>query len=241
METPRNKCGSLASSPETDVSDEISDNESVSDCSTDWGEDQNTNSPGSDVYRVLAESSDNPVEGENNLLRPVLSPMKQALVDRIMADFLTIINQEWAANLTKCAGETPASSSPPGGNGSLIGESSPRMAHRKRQRDDGEEPPPEDNNGRTPKRPNSQSERTPPKNGVKFACPYRKHDPHRYTIYKHRSCALSHWDTVARVKYEPLSLSTSYINVAQGALVSTSSGSNTMQEMLADFQSAGSA
>lgn len=138
--------------------------------------------------------------GEKNLLRPVLSPMKQALVDRIMDEFWTIINQEWASNLTKCAGETPASSSPPGSNGSLTGGSSPRMANRKHQRDDEDETPPDDNNGRTPKRPNSQPERTPPKNGVKFACPYRKHDPHKYTIYKHRSCALSHWDTVARVK-----------------------------------------
>lgn len=199
-ETPRDECGTLASSPETDVSEDISDNESVSDCSTDWGDDQITSSPGSDLYRILEKFPNDHAEGEKNLLRPIMSPMKRDLMDRIMAEFWTIVNQEWAANLTKCAGETPASSSPPGSNGSLVGGSSPQMANRKRQRDDGEDPPPEDNSGRTPKRPNSQSERPPPKNGVKFACPYRKHAPHRYTIYKHRSCALSHWDTVARVK-----------------------------------------
>jgi hypothetical protein len=210
--TSGNECESFAPSPETDISEDVSDTESVSDCSTDWGGDQNTSTPGSDVYRVLADSCDNHIEGEKNLLRPVLSPMKQALVDRIMDEFWTIVNQEWSANLTKCAGETPASSSPPGSNGSLIGGSSPRMANRKRPRDDGEEPPPDENNGRTPKRPNSQSEKTPPKNGAKFACPYRKHAPHRYTIYKHRSCALSHWDTVARVKYVLLLFSIFHTN-----------------------------
>jgi hypothetical protein len=190
----------VASSPETDISEDISEDESVSDCSTDWGDDQIMSSPGSDLYRILEEFHNDHTEGEKNLLRPILSPMKQDLVDRIMAEFWTIVNQEWAANLTKCAGETPASSSPSCTNGNLIGGSSPQVANRKRQRDDGEDLPPEDNNGRTPKRPNSQPERPPPKNSVKFACPYRKHSPHTYTIYKHRSCALSHWDTVARVK-----------------------------------------
>jgi hypothetical protein len=200
-ETPRDECGTLASSPETEVSEDISDDVSVSDCSTDWGDDQTTSSPGSDLCRILDEFPNDHTEGEKNLLRPVLSPMKQDLVNRIMAEFWTIVNQEWAANLTKCAdGETPTSSSPSCSNGGPIGGSSPQTVNRKRQRDDGEDQPPEDNNGRTPKRPNSQSERPPPKNSVKFACPFRKHAPHRYTIYKHRSCALSHWDTVARVK-----------------------------------------
>jgi hypothetical protein len=213
VDTPKVDHGASACSPVTDVSDDVSDNESVSDCSTEWGEDQITSSPGSDVYRILDNFPKDHTEGDKSLLRPILSPMKQALVDRIMAEFWTIVNQEWAASLTKCAGETPASSSPPGSNGSLIGGSSPQMVNRKRQRDDGEDPPPEDNNGRTPKRPNSQSKRPLPKNGVKFACPYRKHAPHRYTIYKHRSCALSHWDTVARVKYVTPAFLASHANM----------------------------
>lgn len=199
VDTPSDP-GTLAPSPETDISEDLTDNESISDCSTDWGDIVDTSSPGSDVYRVLSGTHGDHTEGEKDLVRPILSPMKQALVDRIMTEFWTIVNQEWSANLTRYAGETPASSSPPGSNGSLLGGSPPQITNKKRERDDGDDLPPDDNNGRTPKRPNSQSERPPPKNGVKFACPYRKHAPHRYTIYKHRSCALSHWDTVARVK-----------------------------------------
>jgi len=34
----------------------------------------------------------------------------------------------------------------------------------------------------------------------KFACPYRKHNPEKYTLQDWRSCALSGFPTVARVK-----------------------------------------
>ncbi|KAH8780531.1 hypothetical protein F5882DRAFT_259698, partial [Hyaloscypha sp. PMI_1271] len=33
-----------------------------------------------------------------------------------------------------------------------------------------------------------------------FACPFRKHDPQKYSIHSHRVCALTSWDTIARVK-----------------------------------------
>jgi hypothetical protein len=34
-----------------------------------------------------------------------------------------------------------------------------------------------------------------------FACLFRKHDPGRYSICSHRACTLSHWASIARVKY----------------------------------------
>jgi Zinc finger, C2H2 type len=35
----------------------------------------------------------------------------------------------------------------------------------------------------------------------KFACPYRKHNPGKYNINNHRTCAASGWDSIPRVKY----------------------------------------
>ncbi|KAH9211724.1 hypothetical protein DL95DRAFT_411770 [Leptodontidium sp. 2 PMI_412] len=34
----------------------------------------------------------------------------------------------------------------------------------------------------------------------RFACPLRKHDPKKYSIWSHRSCALSGFPTIARLK-----------------------------------------
>jgi hypothetical protein len=36
---------------------------------------------------------------------------------------------------------------------------------------------------------------------TKFACPYRKHNPQKYSVQYWRSCALTPLETVARVKY----------------------------------------
>jgi hypothetical protein len=180
-------------------SEEFSDVESISDTSTVWAEEV-TNKPYLSIDGIISSPSNSEDETQKSL-RPILSPFKQALVDKIMAEFWTIINQEWTANLTRCAGDTPASSASQGSMTTPSAMSSPQMTHKKRQRDDGGDPPPEDNNGRTPKRPHSQSDRMKSaRNVVKFACPYRKHAPHTYDIYNYRSCALSHWETVARIK-----------------------------------------
>lgn len=43
--------------------------------------------------------------------RALLSPMKQRLVDCIMKEFWIIFNQEWCANIQKCSGGSPKSTS----------------------------------------------------------------------------------------------------------------------------------
>lgn len=41
----------------------------------------------------------------------------------------------------------------------------------------------------------------PAEPSLRFACPYRKHDPRKYGIQGWRSCALSYWHSVSRVKF----------------------------------------
>lgn len=54
---------------------------------------------------------------------------------------------------------------------------------------------------RPPKRskPNSSSE-SEKKHALRYACPYRKHDPRKYSMYQHKTCALSPFDSIGRTK-----------------------------------------
>jgi hypothetical protein len=184
--------------------EDLSDIGSVTDNSTVWGEDMSC-SPCPDLERIVLEPL---AEEEPMLPRPILSPFKQALVDRIMDEFWTIINQEWTSSLTRCAGDTPRSSSSHGSLANSTGTSSTQMSNKKRQRDEGEDRSSEDNSRKNPKRPISKHESSKHLSKVvEFACPYRKHAPHTYGIYNYRSCALSHWETVARIKYVPFLIS----------------------------------
>lgn len=78
---------------------------------------------------------------------------------------------------------------------------------RKRRKVDTEEQEDDDVDGASDHQPpngSKTSERVLNKD-VRFACPFRKFDPRKYNIYLHRGvCAISHWGTISRVKYEDL-------------------------------------
>jgi hypothetical protein len=76
---------------------------------------------------------------------------------------------------------------------------------------------------RDQKRPRTLSnESQDPEHAVKFACPYRKHNPIKYGVSKWRSCALTPLETVARVKYGvDFYYATEFANNIKGSLVST--------------------
>ena len=71
---------------------------SFTDDDTDWGEDDVTSSV-QDLYfagfsSYSKEDCLSQEEVKDNLTRPVISPMKQELIDRIMKEFWVIFNQE---------------------------------------------------------------------------------------------------------------------------------------------------
>jgi hypothetical protein len=131
-----------------------------------------------------------------------LEPMRQALVDRVMDEFWVIFNQNWNSGYREHARGAQNSTSP--SNASLVTSAattpqSTKPTQRKRQRDDDMGSDDEDGDmSRKPKRSSGPSDESGDRK--RFACPFRKHDSRRYSTYSYRVCALSHWETIARVK-----------------------------------------
>jgi hypothetical protein len=59
----------------------------------------------------------------------------------------------------------------------------------------------DEDDGRVPKRRKIESELPPDRiESPRYSCPYRKHNRQRYNIHTHKTCALSWFPTIARVK-----------------------------------------
>lgn len=127
----------------------------------------------------------------------ILDPVRQELVDRVMEEFWTLYDQGWDANITKCNDTAPNSSST-ASSSTPSSTASSKQVQRKRQRIDGDDEPEDSEDKRS-----RQPRRLPASNGgdgSRFACPFRKHNPRQYNIYNNRVCALSNWQSIARVK-----------------------------------------
>lgn len=150
---------------------------------------------------ACGELSDTPEE--STLDHDVLEPMRQALVDRVMDEFWIIFNQSWDSGYREHARGAQDSSSPSNASLATSAATTPlstRPTQRKRQREDDMGSDDEDGNmSRKPKRSSGPSDEAGDRK--RFACPFRKHDSRRYSTYNYRVCALSHWETIARVKY----------------------------------------
>lgn len=129
----------------------------------------------------------------------VLDPMRVTLVDRVMEEFWVMFNQGWTSNNNQHAGNSTGTSQSSGVENTNCDADARQSYPRKRQRGD-EDPGDQsgDRNSQPPGKKTSKGE--DPEEIVKFACPFRKHNSRKYNIYSHRSCTLSHWDTIARVK-----------------------------------------
>jgi hypothetical protein len=166
------------------------------------GESDETGSSNSvchEIYNVTEEGAD----GLHNIVISTLDPMRQAMVDRVMGEFWMIFNQSWDTGFRECTGGASAASSAtsfPNGTGTLTSESSSSFGPRKRRRDDDDFA--NDKNGKGSGGPDGSLD---PGRGIdevtRFACPFRKHNSLQYSVYSHPVCALSHWETIARVKY----------------------------------------
>jgi hypothetical protein len=144
------------------------------------------------------------IENSQVSVRPLLSPMKKELVEGIMKEFWVIFNQEWSANMRQCSGESSMSMTSSVSQQNIDSGDSSNKNARKRKREGEKDENREDDDGGNPKRPKIVS--SPPSDAedkIKFACPYRKHDPRTYCHQNRcwRSCALTPLDTIARVKY----------------------------------------
>ncbi|KAE9378798.1 hypothetical protein N431DRAFT_553166 [Stipitochalara longipes BDJ] len=154
------------------------------------------------VYRELCTVTEENASGRQELLVSSLDPMRQAVVDRVMEEFQMMFNQSWDADFRKCAGAPASPSNAQDSSGKFTSESSSEPGSKKRQREDSE--PPDDKNNKDSRGPGGSRCSIGSNSGVegitRFACPFRKHSTRLYSVYSHPICALSHWETIARVK-----------------------------------------
>jgi len=180
-----------AGSVDTDLSLEgTSDNQSL-----DSQDSDNDTTPGKERCGKL----DANVSSEK-IVTDVLNPTRMALVDRVMEEFWVMFNQGWSFNFTEHANTSSGTSRSSNVSDTNHDTGARQPSRRKRQRE--EENPGDqsgDRNSRTPGKRSSGGKDS--EESIKFACPFRKHNPRKYNIYSHRTCTLSHWETIARPKH----------------------------------------
>lgn len=138
------------------------------------------------------------------LIAPSLNSMKRGLIDGIMKDFWVVFDQEWSANMRTCTGTPGSSSSTSSISGPGFSLGTFTTNKQKRSRDDGQDGSPgkdDDENQMPPRKVSSQFGHRAEER--KFACPYRKHNPQKYSCHsgKWRLCAVNSFDSIARLKY----------------------------------------
>ena len=137
---------------------------------------------------------------EERIAAPILDPARQAVADRIMAQFWVIFDQRWRVDAQQLA-ESPDQQDP---RVVSFNQNSHRVDQgsfeRKRTRDgDTSDQEGNDDDHRSFKRRNPRPE-TKSADTLRFACLFRKHNPSRYSIYSHRSCAQSAYPSISRLK-----------------------------------------
>jgi hypothetical protein len=166
--------------------------------SLDSEESDNNTSAGKELCGKL----DTDVNSEE-IVPEVLTPIRMGLVDQVMEEFWVMFNQGWSFNFTDHADNSSAGTSRSSNVEETNHDTGARQPSRgKRQREEGNAGDQNgDRNSRTPGKRSSGGKDS--EESIKFACPFRKHDPRKYNIYSHRTCTLSHWDTISRLKYVP--------------------------------------
>ena len=164
------------------------------------------------LYQRVSAAMSREGQSLEQFRRPILDRERRSLVGRVMEEFWVIFGNTLVADSESPVGsDSVVDGDQVPGNGSddqqmtrssssFTGDQFTSNGEQKRKRDEQEE---NDNN-------NNQRKQNPlerpilPSAGahtVRFACPFRKHNPRTYNMYTHRSCALSGWTTIARIKY----------------------------------------
>ena len=145
-------------------------------------------------------------EEETFSLKPKLSGDQINVVETLMTFFWNIMNKSWGNDVrkrTQRAGDTFSSSA--GGSSQRLSSGTSNVVVplqinlRKRPVNDDEK----DNEDRPNKhRRNTPNDLVDPLEKIKLSCPYRKQNRRKYNVHTYRTCALSSFPDIARVKYE---------------------------------------
>jgi len=141
----------------------------------------------------------------NQLEIPYGSSETLHLVDQEMKKLWYSLHNQLTSNTTQNGESSTTPSS--GTNSASRATQSPNSSQiyrTKRLRNDGDDRDDDnanDEDGRRSKQPGTMSELPITlESNLRFACPYRKHNPRKYCVHDWKLCALNHHKTVARVK-----------------------------------------
>jgi hypothetical protein len=134
----------------------------------------------------------------------VLDPSKLSIFNQAMHRFWEFFNPKLNAGISWRAGGTEAhrsSSSFTGGRSFQQQALSQSTIRKHEHQDDEVDNLSDEGNRRPPKRPKSDFlSQVDGDTSLKFACPFRKHNPRKYNMHQYKSCALSSFESIARVK-----------------------------------------
>jgi hypothetical protein len=158
---------------------------------------------------------------DSSLLEQQFTSTQLNLIDRLMKEFWIIFDHRWQPQSRQRgdAAASPQSTQPASSSSRKTSDSawtSSKSAKRARSSQDGES---DNDNDRPSKRKEKEpASRRSSEVPVRFACPYRKHNPKKYSVQIWRTCALTPQTTVARVKYDP------YLDILLSYMLTLTSG-----------------
>ncbi|KAL5322692.1 hypothetical protein ACEPPN_010667 [Leptodophora sp. 'Broadleaf-Isolate-01'] len=133
-----------------------------------------------------------------NIADSAMNTIKLELVGRLMDQSWVILNHD-TSGIRQCG----SSNSTPDSTPSVTENTSTEKTGAKRQRGRARDEDLDEDNERSPKRKGKGPETQAAADiHLKFACPYRKHNPRKYCIKDWQRCVLTPHTTVARVKCE---------------------------------------
>lgn len=171
---------------------------------TDWDDDsaEDDSCPASIwVPQLDCRKAQTRTTSTDTLVQKSLLLTKRELIERLMGHFWAIFNQNWAGQLQTRSGSSDSSSTGATSNSGAHHQTSSRTKKRKCDNVNDNEDGNASENGheRDPNGPQNcllgNDEPSTP-----FACPYRKHNPRQYGIENWKSCALTSFTTIARLK-----------------------------------------
>lgn len=133
----------------------------------------------------------------------IWDPLHQGLIERVMEVFWVIFNQKWSFKGYQygSGGSSGSSHNTESASRSQHKSSMEASSMYRRKRQKGSAEYSDDNQDDNRRRPRKLPARySDCYSNDRFACPFRKCNPSKYSIYAHRVCALSNWGTIARVK-----------------------------------------
>jgi ribosomal protein L44E len=171
---------------------------------TDWEDDSDSE----DSSKILQFQPPSFLEERSetglSLLQIELSPMKSRLIENLMLDFWAIFDSSWPHSMRQHGSSDQSTVSTTASESGTTSRDSSSVRYGKRSRsDDGEDEESDDLHERRRKRApvdKLPAVREDDSLARQFACPFRKHDPRKYSIQKWPRCAEKPQKTIARLK-----------------------------------------